>query len=331
MIIVTGATGELGTQVVRTLRQVGAEVRCLVRKGSPYFWLNDTGASYFFGDLRDPASLERACQGARLLVVCSGIRTEGYHSRHSQVTHRGHVALWEAAKRAGVERVVLVSCLGVGRSYASVAYDCRDQAEQALMQSGLEFVILHPSLFAESFASMARFAARRGWVPIFGPGENLVSPIGVSDLALMTMAGLDRAGVRNRIVELGGSDSLSYREALQQALELAGSPLARIVQVPRLGLAGGLPALKRLNRRWANRAREQELQASVDLSVPLQQTVDALGIRPASLRVALRTALTNEPRPEDVETLYPHIQHRAPKATVYQPGAMPLSELPPSP
>ena len=49
MILVTGATGRLGGQIVRLLRAAKMDVRALVRAGSEYFWLNDTGCTYFFG------------------------------------------------------------------------------------------------------------------------------------------------------------------------------------------------------------------------------------------------------------------------------------------
>ena len=55
VILVTGATGRLGSRIVRLLRRARLPVRALVRSGSYYYRLNDTGCGYFFGDLRNPS------------------------------------------------------------------------------------------------------------------------------------------------------------------------------------------------------------------------------------------------------------------------------------
>ena len=145
MILVTGATGRLGSHVVRALRRLDQPVRALVRRGSEYFWLNDTGCSYFFGDLRDEESLVRACSGVEHVVVCSGIDVESRGNDHQSMTVDGHAALWRASRTAGVERVVLVSALGVERGYPIPWFDARLQAEQSLRQSGVDWSILRPA------------------------------------------------------------------------------------------------------------------------------------------------------------------------------------------
>jgi uncharacterized protein YbjT (DUF2867 family) len=330
MILVVGATGELGSAVVRSLRSAGAPVRCLIRHGSPYFWLNDTGAAYHFGDLRDPDSLRRACRGVSHVISCAGLRTEGRRSDHDSVTRRGHEALWRAAVSAGVQRAVYISCLGAGRFEGSLAHQARADAEARLRDSGLEHVILRPSLFARTFALAARFGAQRGWVPMMGPGDNPVSPIGTMDLALAAVASLDHPDLRDRCVELGGPDLLSYREALELALDELGGH-GRIRRVSPLLRGAGLPLLGRLQPRWTHRLRELELHASADLSVPEGGFEELFGWRPASYLRSLTAALAIQDKPENILELYPLMQHRGPKAAAYQPGTRPLDELPEGP
>ncbi len=336
MVLVIGATGDLGSCVVRALRAAGAPVRCLIRQGSAYFWLNDTGADYFFGDLRDPDSLRRACQGVRFVVSCAGLRTEGRRSNHDNVTRSGHQALWRAARTAGVQRAVYVSCLGAGRMASdrcpdSPAHAARLDAEAALRDSGLEHVILRPSLLATTFAQAALFGAERGWVPMLGPGDNPVSPIGLRDLALATVASIDLEGSRGRIIDVGGDDLLGYREALEQALAAVGSPRALPRSVPGLLRGAGLPLLSQLQPRWSTRLRELQAHASQDLSVPSGSFAAVFGWSPASYTQSLADALAAEPKPENILELYPMMQHRGPQATAYEPGTMPVSQLPKGP
>ena len=106
MIVVTGATGHVGGHIVRTLRALGLPVRTIVRKGSEYYWLNDTGCEFFFGDLRDPLSLRRSLTGAEYLISCTNIQRETQSNNHKDVTVEGHRALFQAARERGVHRAV---------------------------------------------------------------------------------------------------------------------------------------------------------------------------------------------------------------------------------
>ena len=331
MVLVIGATGDLGSQVVRALRAAGAPVRCLVRQGSAYFWLNDTGAEYFFGDLREPDTLRRACAGARHVISCAGLRTEGRRSHHDNVTRAGHQALWRAASSAGIRRAVFVSCIGAERFPGSPAHRAKADAEEALRSSGLEHVILRSSLFATTFTLAARFGSEHGWVPMLGAGDNPISPIGVRDLALAAVASLDSPSLRDRSLDVGGEQQLGYREALRQALTAAGATGAQPRTVPGLLRGAGFPVLSRLQPRWSTRLKELELHASQDLSVPAGSFAETFGWTPQPFETALADALTQPERPENILELYPMMQHRGPQATAYQPGTRPLGELPEGP
>ncbi len=331
MILVVGATGDLGSEVVHALRAADAPVRCLVRQGGAYFWLNETGASYFFGDLRQADTLRRACEGVRWVVSCAGLRTEGRDSRHDAVTSAGHRALWRAASAAGVQRAVYVSCLGAGRLPDSPAHRARAVAESSLQDSGLEHVILRPSLFATTFALAARFGARHGWVPVLGSGEGLVSPIGLRDLALAVVASLDLPTLQGRCVELGGPQVVTYRQALDSALEAAGAQGCHLAPLPSLITRGGLPLLATLQPRWSARLRELEAHASQDLSVASGAFEAAFGWPPAPLEQSVAAALAMPQRPQNIHEIYPLMQHRGPAATAYEPGTKPISSLPKGP
>ena len=159
MILVTGATGLLGGQIVRTLRQGGADVRALVRMGSEYYWLNDTGCTYFFGDLRNPTSLRRAVRGCSHVIHATNIRKETTDNHHTVATLEGSKALIDFAKAAGVEHFVMASCMGAAGDYPVPAFQTLRQVEEHLQGSGLSHTIVRYSLFADELKWYLRISS----------------------------------------------------------------------------------------------------------------------------------------------------------------------------
>ena len=328
MIVVTGATGRFGSAIVRTLRALDLPVRSMVRKGSHYYWLNDTGCSYFFGDLRDPTSLRRCLEGATHLVVATNIRRESKTNNHTDSTINGNTQLFSIAKELGIERVVLVSCLGVDASQAP-AFVARKAAEEALVASGVDFTILRAAIHEEAFLELAWEIHDRGRVRLPGHGDNLLSVLPVRDLAKMAAASLDLHSVHNQILEVGGGTTLSFNKALEMAAEVVGTP-HRSTALPsaliRLGTRVGKPF-----RRFANVLAEQRVWCNTELTVDGPALVDRFGTPLSDLHSAMvqsNAVLADLRDPERREARMVHPQFYA---TVYEPGSADLSLLPDGP
>ena len=331
MILVTGATGRLGGNVVRLLRQVGLNTRALVRAGSEYFWLNDTGANYFFGDLRDPSSLRRACKNQEYVIACDAVIVEGRENRHDNVTLAGKQALWDAAKERGIKRVVYISCLGVSRNPTTASLEAKLQAEQALMESGLEYVILRPSVYVQQFADMARTGRDHNYVPLPAPGDNPVSPIALRDVAVYALASLDLADVKNQVIEIGGPDTMTAREALDQALSLAEANGAKVMPLSS-GLSKATEQIMRFSSwRWANRLADLRVLFGEDLSVDMTTTQSTFNIDLTPYAEAIQQALVETHPREFPDARDERVIHRQFAATVYRPGVADLSDLPDGP
>ncbi len=328
MILVSGATGRVGSQVVRTLRRLNLDVRALVRKGSEYFWLNDSGCRYFFGDLRDPGSLARATRDMRYLVMCANVIQEQRDNNHDSVTVRGNAALLEAAKANGVQRVVLVSCLGVERPDQGVVFAARKRAEEHVQAAGMDYTILRASVHEGPFLELAMQtrAGRPALLP--GAGENRLTPLPAVDIGRMAAASLDLAAVRNRTIELGGAP-LSARECYAMACEAVGVD-ARATVLPSPALALGR-RLGRPVRRFANRLAELSVWFNDDLVADASVATSLFGLKPTPMAEAMRQGgdwMVKVSDPEEREKL---IVHRQFYATVYEPGEARLGELPSGP
>jgi uncharacterized protein YbjT (DUF2867 family) len=330
MILVTGATGRLGQQVVRVLRSVGLDVRCLVRKGSEYFWLNDTGSAYFFGDLRDPASIGRALRDVKQVIACHGVRVERTDNDHRRVNAEGTVALIEAARNRGVEHLVYVSCAGVESGGDVPAFSSKRAAEAALVESGLSYTILRPGLFVENFADLARRVEANGSVFLPGAPETLVSPIHTRDLALMAMASIDLAAVKNRTVTVGGPETMSVSAAFERMCAANGLPAASW-KMPAPGLRALASLGRPFGRRWSNHARALAVYYSHPSAVEGREMAALFGIPLTAFDEACVDAFTARHPSEEATAREEKVVHRQFTATIYEPGTIAWDDLPAGP
>jgi uncharacterized protein YbjT (DUF2867 family) len=330
MILVTGATGKLGGHVVRALRSMGQPVRALVRKGSTYYWLNDSGCTYFFGDLKDETTMRRAVSGVHYVVACTGIEHETRADNHSSVTVDGHERLWKYAVERGVSHVVYVSALGVGRDYPVAWFDAKEQAEESLKSSGLSHTILRPAPFVSTFAQMAWKAKNSGRVVIPGTGDNLIAPIATKDLALIAVSCLDLDMARNATLEVSGADAMSASEALDTAMQSGGGDGQVITLNPMMTMGLG-KAVRLFGKRWENKIKHHAKWFEEEFVVDMTDLLAATGIEMTSYKEALETefaelTLLSDPRARDELVV-----HRKFDAIVYEEGTVSYESLPSGP
>jgi len=329
MILVTGGTGRFGEQVIRTLRTLGLDVRALVRKGSHYYWLNDTGCGFFFGDLLDPVSLRRACRDVEYIISCSGIQTETRTNNHTTVTVEGHGALFQAARERGVRKVVMLSCMGVDQDLGETAFQARKGAEDLLIGSGLEYTILRATVHEHFFLDLAWRVHDRGNAVLPSAGNNRLQPVASRDVALMAAASLDLASVQNQVVDVGGPDVLSAREAFDAACEVVGvTPKATIM--PGAAVSVGR-RLGRPLRRYAHRLGERAVWFEHDFTIDAEALRARFGVPLTPFRDAL--VQTNEIYQvmRDPEAREKRMVHPQFYATVYEPGEADWASLPEGP
>lgn len=330
MILVTGGTGRLGHQLVHVLRSVGQDTRCLVRKGSEYYWLNDTGCSYFFGDLRDPKSLSRALRDVDYVVAAAGVRVERTDNHHGNVTKDGNISLFDAAVQRGVKHVVFVSCHGVETGPEAPAFANKKAAEDHLIASGLSYTILRPGLLAGSFADLVRKQEYNGSTFLPGRAETRVSPLAERDLSLMCLASLDLEAVRNKIVHVGGPDVLTVGEAFRIACEAAGvKPNTWPLKPTALKVLSKV--VTPFGRRWNHHLRALEVMFGKDNAADPEEMRRLFDLPLMSYADAIAASLGHRYPGEDPTAREEKVVHRQFTATIYEPGVVPLASLPDGP
>lgn len=213
--LVVGATGFLGSAVCQRLAADGRSVRALVRPSSNPDKVNrleSMGAEIARGDVRDRASLDRACGGADAVVSTVASMPFSYIPGENDITsvdHDGEISLIEAAKGAGVRHFVYTSFSG-NLDIDFPLRNAKRAVERYLAGSGLYYTILRPSCFMEVWLGPAvGFDAPNARATIYGSGTNPISWISLQDVADFAVASLDNPAARNAVLELGGPETIS--------------------------------------------------------------------------------------------------------------------------
>lgn len=237
MIFVAGSTGNLGTEVVRLLRERGESVRGLVRPTSApekVEHLHDIGAETVKGDLKDRASLDAACRGVKTVIsTVSIIQTAQSGDSFKDTDAAGTISLIDAARDAGAEHFIFVS-FDVER-FPDTPFTEAKRAVEAHLRSGLggiDYTILQPALFMEVWLGAHLFGdLSAGEVKVYGEGNGIVPYVSMFDVARVAVNAVYSPSARNRTITFGGPDLITQREVVQEFESAVGRPLI-VTEVP---------------------------------------------------------------------------------------------------
>lgn len=216
MILVAGATGNLGGSIARALLAEDQKVRVLVRPGSSYADLVRDGAEPVIGDLREPASLHAACAGVDAVVTTANAVGRGGEDTIESVDLHGNRHLIEAADAEGVGRYVFISVLGASTDSPVPLIRAKGEAEQRLVESAMTWTILQPNLYMDTWLPMAVGGPALAGQPVtlVGEGGRRHSMVAMRDVVSYVVAALDREEANNRRLLIGGPDAISWRDAV---------------------------------------------------------------------------------------------------------------------
>jgi uncharacterized protein YbjT (DUF2867 family) len=237
MILVVGATGQLGGAVSQGLLDRGRPVRVLVRPGSPYQPLVEAGAEPVPGDLKDGASLGAACSGVEAVVTTANSASRGGEDTVETVDTHGNRNLIGAAVAQRVRRFVFVSAWGADVNSPVPLLRAKGETEQHLRDTGLVWTILRPNVFMDVWvpAVVGGPALAGQPVTLVGEGRRRHSFVAVRDVASYTIAALDHAEAEHQILPIGGPQPVSWRDVVSAFEHELGYP------VPVRTVASGQP------------------------------------------------------------------------------------------
>jgi NADH dehydrogenase len=233
MILIVGITGVLGTETARQLLAAGHRVRGLTRNPDKAAELKELGAEIVHGDLIDPASLNKACQGVDAVLVTAHQLMGAGKYKSEAVDDEGHRALIDAAKAAGVKHFVYTSAQNVSPNHPTDFYRTKAKLEEYLKASGLSYTILRPPALMEWHVHNLLGASilTKGKTTIFGSGDNLTNFMAARDAAHIAVIALTDPKMKNRIIEMGGSDNVTKNQIAEMYGRFTGKK-PKVTHVP---------------------------------------------------------------------------------------------------
>ena len=218
MIVVTGASGQLGRLVIESLlkKLPAGQIGIAVRNPAKVEDLAARGVKVLQADYDQPETLERAFQGADKVLLISA----------SEVGRRvpQHRAVIDAAKRAGVKLIAYTSILHADSSPLPLSAEHKE-TEALLRASGVPFVLLRNSWYTENYLASIPAALQYG-VVLGSAGDGRIASASRADYAEAAATVLTLEGQAGRVYELAGDESYSLAEFSAEITRHAGKPIA---------------------------------------------------------------------------------------------------------
>ena len=239
LVVVAGATGAIGAEVVRELQARGSRVRALVREPAR---LTTQPEEVFVGNLLNPRTLQGVCAGADAVVSCAGAKLASnlftYRAESFlAVDDGGNRSLLNEAEEAGVRRFGYVSVYG-GRFLGVMEYiRAHESFAAALRMSSIDHLIVRPTVTFARLGGLVERARKRGKLSMASSGQAQTNPVHEADVAKALVDALEG---RQQEVDVGGPEVLTWEEIAEVAAAAAGDAAVRFSYVWRAQLRSAL-------------------------------------------------------------------------------------------
>lgn len=297
LVLMTGATGYVGGRLLNSLESAGHQMRCLARRPESLRDIVTAPTEVVAGDVLDPASLRAAMQGvhtAYYLVHSMG--TGGDFEDEDRQAARN---FGEAARAAGVKRIIYLGGLGDSDDALSPHLRSRHEVGRVLRESGVETIEFRASIIIGSGSlSFEMIRALTERLPVMIAPRWVATPaqpISIEDVLAYLIEALELPPGQSRIFEIGGTDRVSYGEimkeyALQRGLRRVIIPAPVLTpHLSSLWLGLITPVYARVGRKLIESLRHPTV-------VEDTSALEVFSVRPRGIRDAIARALLNEDR-----------------------------------
>jgi NADH dehydrogenase len=294
MLLLTGATGSIGSRLLPLLLERGEEVRCLVREPRRLGErrVDVQIAMGDLGEMSDPYLVRQALRGVDTVIHLAASIRDQPPKRIEELNGLATVRLLRAAERSGVERFHFFSALDAQAAQRTRFFRAKWLAEQAVLSSPLRTTVFAPSIVydrSDPWITLLRRFSFLPVLPVSGEGQARFQPIWATDVARCVVGALDAAEPRPRY-ELAGPEKLTYDQMSDLVSRIAGRPRP-LVHVPLPLVRSGLLALRTLFGEAVFATWEEAELMEVGM-VSERGTADAqeLGVEPRRMADVLESA-----------------------------------------
>ena len=255
MILVVGATGLLGTEICRRLRERGRDVRALVRADSPReFMLRGFGVEIATGDLRDRASLVAACRGVDAVIstaTAMGAKDRGLTL--NEIDRKGQLRLVDVARQSGVHTFVYLSSRRTSRRARRWSATSGRSSAPCASAACAGRSSSRPHTWKCGSAPQLGWNHEAGRALVFGSGKHAMPFISIADVAEHAVRALDDPRLADVDLPLGGPQMLTPKEVVRIFAQESGhrystrhvprlfpTLLAPVVELFHEGIASGM-------------------------------------------------------------------------------------------
>lgn len=231
MILVTGASGYVGNNLVRRLVELGKPVRAMVNNpDKALVRLGDIEKKIQIvkGDVTKPETLTDWVQDAEVVIHLVAVAIEKGRRTYETVNTQGTVNMVDAAKRAGVRRFINMCQNGASVQSPSRFLRSKGIAQEYVAASGLDWTAMRPSVIwgpQDEFANVqARLIKMTPFVfPIVGDGKARFQPVYIGDVVEAFARSVDDPSTIGHEYELGGPEVLTYEEIVKRVFQALGT------------------------------------------------------------------------------------------------------------
>jgi len=318
-VLVVGATGQLGTAVVRQLVARGRRVRALVRPSSDHAHLRISGVELAIGDLRDRASLDRACQGATEVIATANAVIPRGRASFEAVEGQGYANLIAASQVAGVRRFVFMSVPVTPHDDQVPTFRLKRRIERQVLESGLPYTVVRGSLFMDDWLALigssiplrgaeaatlrrpfwfsrlflgavGTLVEQHGVALVPGSGQARHAFVALEDVAAFLVGAIGLPSARDTILEVGGPEVLSWDEAVAVFARVLGRPV-RALHAPAGVFRLQQRLLQPVSAQASNLMGMNRLVATTDSAYQMASLSREFGISLTSVEQFLREKL----------------------------------------
>lgn len=226
-VLLVGGTGYVGEYMRETMRSAGLAVRLLLRSDREQSALEARGYQTAIGDVLDVPSLVRAMDGVDTVVNLVAIIKEKGDVTFEKLNYQGTVNVVDAARQAGVRRIVQMSANGAGNLPEHPYLFTKWRAENYIKDSGLDWTIFRPSIiFGPSESQQVHFISQLADVvrtapviPVVGDGGSKFQPIHLEDVSNAFVHAVQDPAASSQTYEVAGPDVLTYEQILDEVAD----------------------------------------------------------------------------------------------------------------